>query len=147
MPIASAENDAVTRSNTQRGLGSRHNPDIDIMDQAALTQRTMQLGADGVDQSGSAVGDRQQRHGQSPPGQPGKEIGPRVSRFRGGGLHSNQHRLADACDPVRDHDRLSAGAVMHLEMRPVEKQVVHVDAGQVTVAERLEIGLESGTDP
>ena len=80
----------------------------------------MEFGADRVDQSGGAVGG-----------------------FCRGGLD----RLANSGDGVGNHDRLRVGTVMHLEMRPVEKQVVQIDADQVAVLEHFEIILEDLTDP
>src|SRR5512132_1787731 len=59
---------------------------------------------------------------------------------------AQEHRLAGGGDAPRDQDRLGRGARVHLEERPVGKQVVELDLGQVVGLPGVELGLDRLAD-
>jgi len=112
------------------------------MDEAALPQAMVKDPLGRPDESLGAVGDDQQRCPQPTGDQPGQEVRPGIMALGTAGGQPDQHRLAVGGDGPGDQDRFGAGAVVHLEVRAVQEQVLQLDVGQATMGPCLELVLD-----
>jgi hypothetical protein len=103
------------------------------MDEAALPQAMVKDPLGRPDEPLGAVGDDQQRCPQPTGDQPGQEVRPGIMALGTAGGQPDQHRLAVGGDAPGDQDRFGVGAVVHLEVRAVQEQVLQLDVGQAAM--------------
>ena len=94
------------------------------MDQAALAQRLGVGLLDRGDQPRRPVADHQQRAGQAPLLQVGKEVVPGVGGLPGAGRQADERGLALGGDAPGGQHRLGRGAGVHPEEGGVQEQVI-----------------------
>src|SRR4029450_1143598 len=71
--------------------------------------------------------------------QPGQEVRPGIMALGAAWSQPDQHRLAIGGDAPGDQHRFGAGAVVHLEVRAVQEQLLQGDVGQAARGPCLEL--------
>src|SRR5579859_2199782 len=117
------------------------------MNQAALTQRPGHGPLERADQPGRPVGDDQQGWAQAAGFEAVEEVVPGVVALVAGRLQADQYRLADGGDAPRREYRLGPRSLVHLEVRPVDEQVVQLHLVEAAGTPRVELLPDRLTDP
>ena len=117
------------------------------VDETTLTQAVGEDELDRGDETGSAVGDHQQRMAQTASDHAVEEAGPGVGGLRRPRLQAHQHGTTFGGHTPRGQHRLGPGAVVIAEMAAVQEQVLEVDVGQLPVLPGVELGLDRLAHP